>query len=104
MNCQQCGAWSKVLDTRIFFKHLLQRRRQCANGHKFKTYEVFVGNLDRRTLPAVAAGMRRATAAWNRKEFVRKHPGDTAAWLSSMLGISQTRVKQLKKELGNGKT
>lgn len=36
MNCPKCDAWSEVLETRKGS----QRRRQCANGHRFSTVEV----------------------------------------------------------------
>ena len=32
--CPQCQAWTRVLDTRTPY-----RRRECANGHRFKTEE-----------------------------------------------------------------
>lgn len=41
MNCAQCGAWSSVAETRKADRGFtLTRRRRCANGHTFTTYEV----------------------------------------------------------------
>lgn len=41
MKCDKCGAWSEVLETREDAKHgVIRRRRQCANGHNFTTYEI----------------------------------------------------------------
>ena len=36
MKCPYCNAWSEVTETRQAF-----RRRRCANGHLFKTVEVY---------------------------------------------------------------
>lgn len=35
MNCNQCHAWSEVLQTRV-----PRRQRECANGHRFWTVEI----------------------------------------------------------------
>jgi hypothetical protein len=86
----------------VFYTYMLQRRRECANGHKFKTYEVFAGNLDRRTLPSTQAGMRRAAIASNRREFIRKHPKMPSGTLAHLLGITDMRVRQIRKELEHG--
>ncbi|HRY90117.1 MAG TPA: hypothetical protein P5163_20095 [Rubrivivax sp.] len=41
MNCGKCGAWSSVGETRKADRGFtLARRRRCANGHTFTTYEV----------------------------------------------------------------
>jgi transcriptional regulator NrdR family protein len=37
MKCPQCNAWSQVLRTKNN-----QRRRECANGHRFSTQEVVI--------------------------------------------------------------
>lgn len=44
MNCEHCGAKSVVIDVRTYSSKRLRdtyniRRRQCANGHRFTTYE-----------------------------------------------------------------
>ena len=42
MNCPICNAWTVINDSRSKGDHI-QRRRECANGHKFNTQErVFV--------------------------------------------------------------
>ena len=38
MNCPKCAAWSSVNETRTS-KGTVTRRRECANGHRFTTYE-----------------------------------------------------------------
>ena len=41
MNCPICDAWTDIKDTRNKGTYV-QRKRQCANGHTFTTYEVIV--------------------------------------------------------------
>ena len=38
MNCPVCNTWTTVSETRNRGAFVL-RRRECANGHKFKTEE-----------------------------------------------------------------
>ena len=41
MNCAKFGAWSSVAETRKADRGFtLVRRRTCANGHRFTTFEV----------------------------------------------------------------
>lgn len=39
MNCPQCGAWTRVLETRTKVTNVVSRRYECANLHKFTTIE-----------------------------------------------------------------
>lgn len=39
MKCPRCDAFSRVLDTRDKGDGITGRRRECANGHKFTTFE-----------------------------------------------------------------
>jgi transcriptional regulator NrdR family protein len=40
MICPKCGGWSEVLETRKS-EFGMKRRRECANGHKFATFEIY---------------------------------------------------------------
>jgi hypothetical protein len=41
VRCPRCGTWSDVLSTRpLFWGFVVDRARNCANGHRFHTYEV----------------------------------------------------------------
>ena len=41
MKCPWCNAWTFVLDTRHG-----KRRRECANGHRFRTVEITDAHYD----------------------------------------------------------
>lgn len=41
MKCPVCRAWTEVLESRPW-KEKVTRRRECANGHRFTTYELVV--------------------------------------------------------------
>ena len=43
MNCPICNVWSTVNETRTKEDRVM-RRRECANGHKFKTEERVIPN------------------------------------------------------------
>jgi len=45
MKCPTCNAVSFVLETR----ELINRRRECFNGHRFTTREVFVRPVEKRS-------------------------------------------------------
>ncbi len=100
MKCSKCGADSSVLDTRPYKSVLQRRRRKCFNGHVFQTYEVHAGNIDKRTLADTRRGIAQKHNAWWRKEYVRKHPDESSLKLAVALGISDARVRQIRKGLG----
>lgn len=45
MNCPKCGAWTEVLETRKR-KAGTYRRYECANLHRFSTFNGEVARLD----------------------------------------------------------
>jgi len=42
MKCPVCNAWVSVLETRQKSDNSTYRRYECANGHRFTTYERIV--------------------------------------------------------------
>ena len=40
MKCPECGAWTRVLETRVRPTGETKRRYECANEHRFTTAEV----------------------------------------------------------------
>jgi transposase-like protein len=66
MKCPQCGAWTRVVYTR-----LPKRTRECGNLHKFSTQEVLLyshdekkqDQEDRRRVAAMAKGTAQDVAA-----------------------------------------
>jgi len=42
MKCPECNKWTDVLETRpIRNTNIIYRRRECGNGHRFVTHEIF---------------------------------------------------------------
>lgn len=96
MKCPKCGADSHVAATRKYKDVLLRRNRTCFNEHTFATYEVFAGNLDRRTIADTRRGVEAGTKAWKRKQAVLRQPETSATELAAQLGITEARVRQLR--------
>lgn len=96
MKCNVCGADSSVLDTRAYKDVLLRRRRRCFNDHVFHTYEVFSGNLDRRTLADTRRGIQARVAAVKRNRSILARPGVSATVLAAEFGVTEARVRQIR--------
>lgn len=96
MNCPRCGAPSEVLSTRTDVA-TVARRRQCFNEHRFTTFEVPPGAVDRRQLEATKRGFLQRAAAWARRMQVLRSK-DSATVLAARLGITEARVRQIRAE------
>lgn len=103
MKCWHCAAWTEVLETRqVDDGYTLRRRRQCANGHRFDTFEV-LPPIYRRDPPTVrqtkvAAQVRaviyRRDLGWARLARL----GATHAEIAAGAGVSrQTVTKALRR-------
>jgi transcriptional regulator NrdR family protein len=104
VKCPKCGADSSVTETRSYKAVFLRRRRKCFNAHIFATYEVHAGNLDRSTLAGAKRGAAKGAKARQRKEYVRKNHGVPSLELAVELGITDARVRQIRKELSDART
>lgn len=96
MKCVQCGAWTEVLETRKADRgYTMRRMRECANGHRFPTFEV-LGPVYRRDPPTVrqttvAAEVRAVT--WKRDtEMARAARTETHAAVAGRYGLSRQAV------------
>lgn len=98
MRCNKCAAESEVLETRKSAPWV-RRTRLCFNGHKFVTYEVYSGNIDKRTRDATVRGLKLMSLANQRRFRVRNGAGKTASQLAQELGVTEARVRQIRKEL-----
>ncbi len=98
MKCLKCGAPTEVMATRAYMDVFLRRTRECFNGHRTSTYEVSAAALDRRQLPAIQRGVQARGLAQKRKLAVLRAPDKTAAELASQLGITEARVRQIRKD------
>lgn len=98
MRCLKCGAkHSSVRETRLYMGLFVRRIRVCFNEHTFTTYEVYAGNLDRRSLKITARALPAKIKAWALRTRVRLSTKNASA-LSTELGVSATRVRQLRAE------
>lgn len=98
MKCPVCGAATDVLETRPYLSVFTRRARVCFNGHKTSTYEVPRGVLDRRQLATVVRGVKQRGQAERRKLAVLRAPTESATALAARLGITEARVRQIRKE------
>lgn len=78
MKCPICAAWSNVLDTRG-----ATRRRECGNGHRFKTVERITGTTAR-------------PQKWARNLRVVNDPRG-ASEIARELGITEAAVRYIRK-------
>ena len=98
MRCNKCAAESEVLETRKSAPWV-RRTRLCFNGHKFVTHEVYTGNIDRGTRDATVRGLQMMSLANQRKIRVKNGAAKTATQLAKELGVTEARVRQMRKEL-----
>ena len=98
MRCNKCAAESEVLETRKSAPWV-RRTRLCFNGHRFVTYEVYNGNIDKRTRDATVRGLKLVSLANQRRLRVKNGAGKTASQLAQELGVTEARVRQIRKEL-----
>ena len=98
MRCNKCAAESEVLETRKSAPWV-RRTRLCFNGHKFVTYEVYLGNIDPRTRSATIRGLKAVSLANQRRIRVKNGAAKTASQLARELGVTEARVRQIRKEL-----
>lgn len=97
MNCIHCGAFSLVKETRDHEHGLTRRRRECANGHRFNTYEVYEPTV-RAAERDLAATARRAQAAarrWARDRKIILSRASPQA-LAAEHGLTDARVRQIR--------
>jgi hypothetical protein len=86
-----------VRETRLHAGVFTRRVRTCLNGHKFATYEVLIGNLDKRTVVSAQRGLVERWRAFNLRQRVLalKGTGVTAVAVGLQLGVTAQRVGQL---------
>lgn len=72
MLCPTCGAWSSVLDTREGPAESIRRRRECANGHKFFTFEILAAARNPGQAARAVATVKARRAKWARDQAIRK--------------------------------
>ena len=98
MKCARCGAITDVAETRVYMDIFVRRTRECFNGHRTTTYEVPPGALDRRQLDVIRRKVDQRAQAQRRKLVVIRAPAESTSSLAARLGITEARVRQIRKE------
>lgn len=104
MICPRCGGESNVLATREYLSTYLRRSRICRNGHRFSTFEVLTGNLDRRTLTKTAEAIRNRQSSWVRQQYIKEllRAGWKVTAVAHHTGVTEARVRQIQESVRNG--
>lgn len=98
MICPRCGAESQVTETREASMGTFRRRRQCFNGHRFTTFEVYEQTIKAAGLRDMAATWRKAKASakmWWRDRAIIMDARSTGA-VAAEHGITGARVRQIR--------
>lgn len=98
MKCLTCAADTSIVDTRPWKEVFVQRRHECFNGHRFKTYEVPAGCLSRKDVALAQIGVARRSKSWRLRRAVLTSPDASATVLANSLGCTEARVRQIRKE------
>lgn len=84
--------------TRPYMVVFTRRDRRCDEGHRFETFEVYAGNLDKRTLGEKLKGVMARRAAASRRRTVLSRPDLSASDLARHMNITEARVRQIRSE------
>ena len=97
MKCPTCGAWATVLETRDGPNETTRRRRECGNGHRFWTYEVYSAMRNPGTINRSLAAVKRSRELWARDTAIRKDPRP-ASEVAEEYGLTATTVRRVRRE------
>lgn len=103
MNCGKCGTWSTVAETRKADRGFtLVRRRECANGHRFTTFEV-LDTVYRRIHPSRAREARvaaeaRAFRAKRNAAIVAARKTRPQATVAAEFGLTERSVSRIVRD------
>lgn len=97
MKCARCGADSDVLETRLFEYGTTMRRRQCFNGHRFQSIEIYrecYGSTRERCKTYFTVTVARYKAMWLRNKDIARGIAAGVAWqvLADKYAISRSAV------------
>jgi len=103
LNCSTCGGATRVLETRAVDAAQTRRRLLCIEpecGERFNTREfldtVYVPPAD---LVKAARGVERRRQSFELRQAVIAREGVKATAVAHELGITEARVRQIRKEL-----
>lgn len=97
MKCAKCGAESSVLETRAFEHGTTSRRRECLNGHRFHTVEIYrecYGSTRERCRIYFEVTCVRYQALWNRNLEIARAIAAGVTWqtLAEKFQVSRSGV------------
>lgn len=101
MICPTCGAWSEVSETRSAKQGMIKRRRVCANGHRFSTFEVLpqvVKAAGSGNTASTAKAAAASAARWARDRSIARDLRP-ASQVAKDHGITEARVRQIRASL-----
>lgn len=96
MLCPICGAWSTVLDTRAGPHESIRRRRECANRHRFPTFETYATAAHITTMSRALASIAARRAVWQRDQAIRKDPRPRRE-VAAAHGIGAKQVDRIRR-------
>lgn len=94
MKCPRCGAASNVIETRAAVHMTTARRRECLNGHRFTTHEVY-GVTFKATdtrLKRVAETIKRRIELWKRDRVIAAELHKGYRSLMQRYGLTKSAV------------
>jgi hypothetical protein len=83
MKCAKCGADSSVLETRTWEYGTTMRRRECFNGHRFNSIEIYrecYGSTRERCKTYFKVTMVRYKALWDRNLNIAREIAKGTSW------------------------
>lgn len=97
MKCERCGAASDVLETRAAEHGMVKRRRQCGNGHRFKTFEVYepTAKAVERDIRGTWRRVQAAAQRWWRDRKIILDPRG-ASEVARAVQLTEARVRQIR--------
>ncbi len=96
MKCPICGAWSSVLETRESSYETTRRRRECANRHRFWTYEVHESMRHPASMKRSIASIQRRRKMWERDQRIAKDPRPTSV-VAAVYGLVPRHILNIRK-------
>lgn len=103
MKCPACNTWARVLETRQEDDgHRVRRRMECANGHRFNTFEVheavYCSAKPRQRVFIETLKTRFERRERDREILRRLADGERGSEIAKALGISKSRVSQVARD------
>lgn len=97
MNCPECAAWSSVLDTRAGPHETVKRRRECANGHRFFTFEMLAPARNPGSMRRALHTVKERRARWERDQAIRRNAdGLSREGLAAAFGLTVATVRDVQ--------